>query len=187
MYMKFDAIHFWSDSEIALCWIKGPPNKWKTFVANRVSEIQNLTDINNWHHVSSSSNPADLVSRGTRLADLQNNSLWWSGPSWLMDKNINIHSKFTNKREFEIPEQRVAINVTINNNNIIRDCIDKFSSARKVQRVVAYILRYIFNLKQKSMSLPQKTGVLQYDELKNALHILSRQSQSDSFYVNMKN
>ncbi|XP_065084474.1 uncharacterized protein LOC135706749 [Ochlerotatus camptorhynchus] len=35
--------HFWSDSTATLQWLRAPPNTWKTFVANRVSEIQGST------------------------------------------------------------------------------------------------------------------------------------------------
>ena len=33
-------LHLWSDSRVALEWIRGHPTRWKTYVANRVSEIQ---------------------------------------------------------------------------------------------------------------------------------------------------
>lgn len=32
--------HAWTDSEIVLHWLANHPGRWKTFVANRVSEIQ---------------------------------------------------------------------------------------------------------------------------------------------------
>ncbi|XP_055615027.1 uncharacterized protein LOC129761333 [Toxorhynchites rutilus septentrionalis] len=34
---------FWSDSTIVLHWLSGTPSRWKTFIANRVSEIQHAT------------------------------------------------------------------------------------------------------------------------------------------------
>lgn len=54
--IEFNKYWFWTDSMIVLAWIKGPPCKWKTFVANRVSEIQSLTNISDWFHVSSGDN-----------------------------------------------------------------------------------------------------------------------------------
>lgn len=39
---------YWSDSTITLCWLKGCPSKLKTFVSNRVSKIQELTDLHQW-------------------------------------------------------------------------------------------------------------------------------------------
>ncbi|XP_072384568.1 uncharacterized protein [Diabrotica undecimpunctata] len=43
MDIRFNKVHFWTDSTITLHWIKGEASKWKTFVSHRVSEIQNLT------------------------------------------------------------------------------------------------------------------------------------------------
>nr|XP_040219997.2 uncharacterized protein LOC120948080 [Anopheles coluzzii] len=34
---------FWSDSTVTLKWIASPPNSWKTFVANRVAEVQHYS------------------------------------------------------------------------------------------------------------------------------------------------
>lgn len=56
-------IHMWTDSTVALAWIKGHPSRWKDFVRNRVTFIQELPD-SRWHHVSGKENPADLALRG---------------------------------------------------------------------------------------------------------------------------
>ncbi|XP_076384470.1 uncharacterized protein LOC143263257 [Megalopta genalis] len=58
--------YLWTDSTITLAWLRSSPNKWKTFVANRVSQIQGLTSSDSWRHVASEDNPADLISRGTK-------------------------------------------------------------------------------------------------------------------------
>ena len=55
---------FWSDSNVTLAWISSPSIRWKTFVAHRVGEIQDLTLFSEWAHVSTRDNPADLISRG---------------------------------------------------------------------------------------------------------------------------
>ncbi|XP_046737116.1 uncharacterized protein LOC124405893 [Diprion similis] len=62
--MHINQVYLWSDSTITLAWIKGEPCQWKTFVANRVAEIQELTDPDTWRHVKSEDNPADVISRG---------------------------------------------------------------------------------------------------------------------------
>ena len=74
----------WSDSQIVLAWLRGHPSRWKTFVANRVSEIQTLLPDARWYHVGTKDNPADLASRGDITpAELRDSHLWWRGPSWL--------------------------------------------------------------------------------------------------------
>ena len=70
----------WTDSTIVLQWLAQLPRTWTTFVANRVSEVQQILPRANWNHVSSSCNPADCSSRGARLEVLQSSSLWWNGP-----------------------------------------------------------------------------------------------------------
>ncbi|GFW87393.1 integrase catalytic domain-containing protein [Trichonephila clavipes] len=52
-----------TDSTIALAWLNTPANRLKTFVANRVAKVQELTEGFQWNHVPSVLNPADLVSR----------------------------------------------------------------------------------------------------------------------------
>ena len=56
--------YFWSDSSIVLHWLATNPSSWKTFVANRVSEIQHLTANGKLNHVQVIDNPADIISRG---------------------------------------------------------------------------------------------------------------------------
>ncbi|GFS52007.1 uncharacterized protein TNCV_1104441 [Trichonephila clavipes] len=65
---------FWTDSQVTLHWIKGPNHRWKPFVANRVREIQSLTDPNSWFHCSGKDNPADLLTRGISVDALTTNS-----------------------------------------------------------------------------------------------------------------
>ena len=71
----------WSDSSVALHWIKGNGN-YKQFVKNRVTKIRTNTSIN-WRHIPGEINPADIASRGShKLGDM-----WWKGPDWLSDVN----------------------------------------------------------------------------------------------------
>ncbi|EFN63050.1 hypothetical protein EAG_00014, partial [Camponotus floridanus] len=56
---------------------------WAIFVANRVGEIQRLTNLNSWRHVSSADNPADILSRGLHPRELEDSAMWWNGPAFL--------------------------------------------------------------------------------------------------------
>ena len=66
---------YWTDSMIVLAWLHASPDRWKTFVANRVSEIQSLSR-GEWNHVPSEENPADILSRGMSASSLQHSTLW---------------------------------------------------------------------------------------------------------------
>ncbi|KAF2891331.1 hypothetical protein ILUMI_14842 [Ignelater luminosus] len=73
--INFSKCVLWSDSTVTLDWLKTHPNLLKTFVANRVGEIQEMTEHATWKHVPTNSNPADLLSRGVPLKELANPSL----------------------------------------------------------------------------------------------------------------
>ncbi|XP_071054940.1 uncharacterized protein [Onthophagus taurus] len=53
-------IFAWSDSMVVLNWLDSSPHRWKTFVANRTSHIQDILPGNRWRYVQSKDNPADL-------------------------------------------------------------------------------------------------------------------------------
>ncbi|GFT96953.1 integrase catalytic domain-containing protein [Trichonephila clavipes] len=78
--MQIESAQLWSDSAIPLAWINTPPNLLKTFVGNRVSQIQQLPKDFQWKHISSDCNPADIISRGLDVKELATNDLWWKGP-----------------------------------------------------------------------------------------------------------
>ncbi|XP_018402453.1 PREDICTED: uncharacterized protein LOC108779488, partial [Cyphomyrmex costatus] len=105
----------WSDSAVALAWLRKHPARWQTFVANRVSEVQRTLPEARWNHVSSKDNPADCASRGLSAEDLSSHSLWWTGPRWLARPSASWptddHSLFldrnTNQRVSD--EARVSV------------------------------------------------------------------------------
>lgn len=178
--IKFNRKYFWSDSMITLYWIKSEPTRWKTFVANRVSEIQGLTDVKDWYHVESSCNPADLLSRGMPPNILKNNNLWWSGPDWLVVENDKWNLSSI-PDSLDAPEQKVAsVGLTVvSNENIINKLLYKFSSLHRLLRVLAYIYRFIKNV--KCLKGQRNYGTLNPIELDNALNLLVAEVQKECF------
>ncbi|XP_063985393.1 uncharacterized protein LOC135166763 [Diachasmimorpha longicaudata] len=76
--------YLWSDSSVALAWINSHPSKWKEFVHNRVTKIQEALPTAVWRHVGGIYNPADCASRGISPSQLNEHHLWWKGPDWLV-------------------------------------------------------------------------------------------------------
>ena len=48
--LSIDEIACWTDSKVALAWIKGEEREWKQFVQNRVNEIRTLVLVHSWRH-----------------------------------------------------------------------------------------------------------------------------------------
>jgi len=83
MDFNFDSVTHLIDSEIVRSQIQKESFRFNTFVANRVSEIQEKTDPSEWYWIPSELNIADLLTRGCRPELLNQSSLWQSGPEFL--------------------------------------------------------------------------------------------------------
>ena len=103
---SINSFNFWTDSMNVLWWIRGCSRSFKTFVANRVGKIQSCTNSEQWRHVKSNENPADLLSRGCGVSFLSSNRLWWQGPKFIRLNNAEWPSTAINKLKFETEKKR---------------------------------------------------------------------------------
>lgn len=130
MEIKFNEQFYWTDSMITLSWIRGSSDRWKTFVANRVSEIQSLSNITEWHHVASADNPADLLSRGQAASQLLACELWRYGPTWFFVDSSSWQRKVDLEVQ-NIPEQRATSSLVVMNKcEFLDELMNKYSSVK---------------------------------------------------------
>ena len=155
--------YLWTDSSIVLTWIHDVSTRWKTFVSNRVSFIQETTSNATWRHVPSASNPADLISRGIDPISLSQSALWWHGPGWLQHEASNWPS--TN---FQIATDNLEVKKTLTTFSEPReDIIERFSKIIRLKRVLAWCRRFAYNCKQSPAT--RRTATLTTQELHDAL------------------
>ena len=50
--LKIDRVVCWSDSSVALCWIRGKEKTWKAWVENRVVKVRKVVLRESWFHVA---------------------------------------------------------------------------------------------------------------------------------------
>ncbi|XP_076230267.1 uncharacterized protein LOC143176322 [Nomia melanderi] len=176
--------HLWTDSTITLAWLRSMPSRWKTFVANRVSEIQTLTSVDSWKHVTSEDNPADMISRGVRLSVLAQAKNWWSGPAWLCDDAESWPTP-ADIQLAPVLEERVTRTVLTAFTHQECSIFEKFSKYTRLLRVTTYCIRFTRNIQAKitkgdSLEFP-KIGPLTTTELDDARTRLERLVQRDAF------
>ena len=78
------SITFWTDSTTVLEWIRGHSRQFKPFVANQVGEIQADVGPERWRYVTTEKNPADYLTRGTKLVEISEVRAWWEGPTFIL-------------------------------------------------------------------------------------------------------
>lgn len=81
--LKIDSTNYYCDNSSVLGWIRDSPSRWRTFVCNRVTGIQSLSNASEWRFVPSRDNPADILSRGLPLTDPEIHTFWFKDPKWL--------------------------------------------------------------------------------------------------------
>ncbi|XP_053597480.1 uncharacterized protein LOC128668441 [Microplitis demolitor] len=179
LLLAIDDVYLWSDSTIALHWLKTPPHRLKTFVANRVVEVQRMTPHCHWRHLSSQDNPADFISQGQLPSEFIKNTLWPRGPAWL-----TFNSDFWPQRvlqTIDIPEIKPNIEeliacLALNFKGI--NVLERYSSFGKLQRVIAYVLRFIHNIKNTAQ---RRAGALTPLENSGSHSLIMRLTQYSAF------
>jgi len=133
----------WTDSMIVRCWLQKPPATLKTFVANRVSDIQEHLSASHWRHVPTTQNPADLLSRGLTANQMVNSRLWWEGPPWLVKTPEEWPVKLPTKPS-SIPKIKVSCNI-MPVQAPPPSPWGAFSSFHHLTRIIAWIQRFTHN------------------------------------------
>ncbi|GFW20943.1 integrase catalytic domain-containing protein [Trichonephila clavipes] len=152
-YYTFD-VFAWTDSKIVLSWLSGHPRQWKTFVANRTSEIIEVLPTKHWRHVPSKENPADIASRGIDPKCLPDCKLWWQGPPWLRLETSSWPKAESSCDEAsdEVKAEQKSVSIfnlfTHTSNDVIHGLFEHYSSLTKVIRIFAYCQRFIKNCKK---------------------------------------
>ena len=163
--ISINKTRFWTDSLIVLAWLKSPAARWKTSVVNRVNHIKETPNVEDWSHISSKENLADLVSRGVDTSVLKNLSLLWRGPDWLQQ----VEASWPKREEIaDISEEKKNVSptrvVSLLTQLSQKEVFTKFSSWNKLQRVTAYCLRFIHNCHYKTAHCQGTLSSVELDE-----------------------
>jgi hypothetical protein len=175
-------VHAWTDSQVVLAWLSSHPSRWKTFIANRVSEILTLFDRNQWSHVRSEENAADCASRGVQPSKSSEIRLWKFGPPWLLEKSINYSPLSCNQDtelESKLNKNVVCAAINVENNELSI----RFSTFRRLVRVLSQCRRFIKILysKIKGQLKPLFTPWITNLEIEEVVKILIKDTQLNYF------
>ena len=178
----------YTDSRVALFWIRGTEKEWKPFVRNRVAEIRRNVPPECWSHCAGNINPADKPSRGITLQQLSSDKLWRGGPDWLLtissikdepDPNVVPEECLTEMKSKDA--KSVHTLVANEQGPMLREVIDckKYGTMSRLLRVTAYVIRAVEAFKNIRQVTLRSNSALTPEELANAEKLWIADSQQD--------
>ncbi|KAH9638188.1 hypothetical protein HF086_005181 [Spodoptera exigua] len=181
MNIPCSQIYAWTDSTIVLAWLFGDPTRWNVYVRNRVVAILDNIGNRNWYHVKSPENPADTASRGQSLLDLKDDELWWTGPEWLKEGEIQYSRPKAMVNDLE-RNQTIQVNLKLKNENSITTRFENCDTLQELLKAIVYCKRFLKGRKMENKDLPVNT-----EELDDAMKTCLRMTQKDSFEEEIEN
>ena len=195
--IPFEHCTLWTDSKDIIFWIQGQSRRYKTFVANRVSEIRQTSSLRQCRHVPSNLICADDSNRGLHAKVLTREHLWFSGPEFLYEHEdywpqgkCIVYEESSEECVPEIvkPKMTFALEVSKRLMNPL-----KYSSWNRLRKVAAWVRRFADTLlgrvKKRGKPLGVVTGgglMLTPGEIDRGGKLWVKQAQEERFPEGMK-
>ena len=173
---------YFTDSRIVLGYLTNTSKRFSKYVERRVMAITCVSSPTDWFYVRTNDNPADLATRPTNPEQLKN-SIWFSGPRFLIDGCI-----FDSSPEENLPETERITEVTVLTTNCNADdtLLDKIVDRTNSLTTAGGIAQKVLTLSNKLDIARQRLGVhlAPHNPLPTVLdgiHILCKMTQEQHF------
>ncbi len=140
--LPVERIQYWSDSTLTMQYLNNNTHRMKVYVANRVTEILDLTKQEEWGHVPGELNTADLLTRGVQDPEELMKSRWPIAPSFLeLDEEFwpRLNFDSLDSEDVEIKKKSVLVAIAL----VETEGIDltRISNWVRLKRTVGWTLR----------------------------------------------
>lgn len=191
---------FWSDSMAVLGQIRGDPLRRNAFVANRVGEINELTNPESWRYVPSQLNVADQATRGNGMVEFSATSTWYQGPIFLWkDENLWPAAPGTKDTKMDENEDELdfeTINVatldqstTSDDDRLHESVLDPENYMRwdHMLKIASYVYKFIDACRQRrrtnNLTEPNGKIFLTVSDYNGGERCIIRQTQRECFHA----
>ncbi|XP_055918648.1 uncharacterized protein LOC129950751 [Eupeodes corollae] len=137
--IRIHRVVFWSDSVTVLSWLRTDAKSVKgQFVAFRIAEVQEISNIANWRYVPSEMNPADDATKWKKGPSLNMTDRWMQAPQFLYESELEWPEDISLHQE----RHHTAVE-TLHQTTEPVISIKRFENWNKMLRVTAFVCRYI--------------------------------------------
>ena len=117
----------------------------RRLTGNRIGKIHRETDPMQWRHVAGVYNPADASSRGIDPADVDSLVAFHQGPAFLLQDPV-IWPTWEPTLQETLPESTCCAVMEVDEkNNCVDRLVGRISSKTRLERTMAWCLRFVHN------------------------------------------
>ena len=160
-----------TDSEIVHAMTQKESYGFNTFAANRVGEIQEGTEKDEWCWVPGKPwlNIADLTTRGAKPSEIDENSVWQNGPAFLSTEEEDWPTHRKARTDIPLPELKqkfiVAAATQPEDSLLNRFALERYSRWRLLVHTTARLIRLYKRFKKDEANLSMQPTA---DDVKDA-------------------
>nr|XP_039258111.1 uncharacterized protein LOC120334671 [Styela clava] len=176
---------YWTDSKVVLGYVSNDSRRFHIYVANRVQEIRDHSEPNQWFYVDTKNNPADDASRGLCPKDLlTKHDRYLKGPDFLW-KPLTVEKEFSHEfEELDASDPEIRNSVTFltevkeQSFPSLLERLSMFSSLYKAQRFVVILCRWLKILQnRRNKNLTSSFDSITVQEMEDAKKIILKLMQ----------
>ncbi|XP_062711297.1 uncharacterized protein LOC134289465 [Aedes albopictus] len=175
--IKVNRRFFWTDSTDVISWLQSDHRRYSQFVAFRVSEILETSDVREWQWIQTKQNVADEGTKWKRVPDMSGSSRWLNGPDFLGKPEAEWPIKHQTSGA-TVEELRPHLLVHLVSSEAIIDP-HRFSKWTELLRRMAYVFRFVKNTRISEQE--RSFGPLTSSELAEAENYFYRLAQRSVF------
>jgi hypothetical protein len=153
--IEIHSVTFYTDSKVVLGYIKNDIRRFHVYVANRVQAIRDVSEPGQWEYIDTSTNPADLATRGITVKALQESD-WLKGSSLLKSNSPNTPPVDESEEDVDENDPEVRQEVKVHATSTQKalglgsERFDRFSEWSTLQRAIAKLVMRAKRFKIKS-------------------------------------
>ncbi|XP_065085173.1 uncharacterized protein LOC135707298 [Ochlerotatus camptorhynchus] len=178
--VKVDRRYFWTDARDVMCWLQSDHRRYSQFVAFRVGEILEETNVTEWKWIGTKENVADDGTKWRYKPDLKPACRWFNGPSFLWRPKIEWLESSLNGQE---TVEEIRSSVLHHSVGRVRTILlpENFSSWYRIRRVTAFVQRFVNNIWLKKGGQQRSVGPLTQQELLEAEAFQIKRAQEEVY------
>ena len=158
----FTAVYHIVDSEIVKAMINKESYGFNTYAANRIGEIQQKTDPQQWFWIAGNLNIADWLTRGKSPMELGLHSIWQTGPEFLRQR-VEEWPVSSRTNVEKLPERHKTV-MTTSAREVetltTRIDIGSFSKIELLKNTTVRVLKLYKHYKRSTEHSPSSVGSL---------------------------